>query len=70
MYRIVPTKHFERSLAKLRRSGYFKRSLEKKLEDTIDLLAEGTPLPVSYQDHQLTGDQQAYREKEHGSYVL
>jgi len=62
MYGVVRTRQFERAVRKLRKSGALKPALEKKLDETIVLLAGRKPLPPSYRDHQLTGDVRRYRE--------
>jgi len=62
MYGVVRTRRFERSFRKLKKSGLLKSELRKEIDTLIVDLSEGKVLPVSYQDHQLTGDQQAYRE--------
>ena len=58
MYRIFPTKDFGRSLHRLRRSGRFNESL---LEDALELLSMGVPMPAKYKDHALDGDLQNLR---------
>ncbi len=62
MYQIVRTKHFERALRKLRRSGKFKATAEASLDEAVELLAAGKTLPASYFDHQLQGVASNYRE--------
>ena len=59
MYKIIRTKKFEKALKQAERSGKFYR---KKLEDTIDLLARGTILPMHLRDHALHGDYEGSRE--------
>ena len=53
MYTIVPSKDFQKSLRKLRRSGLFKEVL---LEKALLSLASGKPLPRHYEDHALKGN--------------
>lgn len=62
MYRIVPTKQFERSYKKLRRSGQFNTSAKQTLEEAITCLAGDEKLPSSFRDHQLNGELKPYRE--------
>lgn len=62
MYRIVPTKQFEHSYKKLRRSGQFSASAKQTLEEAITCLANDEKLPPSFRDHQLTGELKPYRE--------
>jgi mRNA interferase YafQ len=62
MHRIVPSKKFQKSLRKIKRSGKFKPSVEASFNEAVNSLAEGTPLPTSYSDHQLTGEWSGYRE--------
>jgi len=51
-------KSFRRSVRAIAKRGY---NLTK-LENTIDLLATGKPMPVNYQDHALKGNFKGYRE--------
>lgn len=59
MYKIVPSKVFERSLKKYKRSGIFD---EQKLEHVIEILAAGKKLPTCYKDHKLVGKLKDIRE--------
>lgn len=61
MYQIVYAKKFEKSLAKLIKGG-LKKSVQKDIVETIDLIASGAKLPSSYRDHQLHGEYREYRE--------
>ncbi len=62
MYQVVRTRQFEKSFRKLKKSGLFKAAIKQNLEEAIVLLAEGKSLPISYADHQLSGELQRYRE--------
>ena len=57
-YHVVYTASFKRSYKRARKRG---QDLSK-LELTIDLLASGNKLPVSYNDHALTGNWAGHRE--------
>ena len=59
MYTVVPSKDFQKSLGKLRRSGRFNESL---LEKTLLFLAGGDSLPMHYEDHILKGDMSHFRQ--------
>ncbi len=61
MYQIVYAKKFEKSLAKLIKGG-LKKSVQKEIVETIDLIAFGAKLPPPYRDHQLHGEYKEYRE--------
>ena len=61
MYTIRRSKDFETSAQRLKNSG-IKSSLKKKIEQTIDILANGQKLPLSYKDHNLNGEFSEYRE--------
>lgn len=61
MYTIRRSKDFEISIQRLKHSG-IKISIKKKIEQTIDLLASGQKLPLSYKDHGLNGELSKYRE--------
>ncbi len=61
MYQIVYAKRFEKSLARLIKGG-LKKSVQKEIIETIDLIASGSPLPSTYRDHQLHGVYAEYRE--------
>jgi mRNA interferase YafQ len=62
MYGVVKTIRFEKSFRKLLASGNFKTAARKDFQDAVIFLAGGIALPVSYADHQLHGEHQAYRE--------
>jgi len=51
MKKVSQTKQFSRDIKRLRKRG---NDLQK-LKEVVNLLAEGTPLPVSHRDHQLIG---------------
>ncbi len=59
MYHLFRTKEFEKSLLALLRSGKFQR---QEIEEVLDILSSGTPLPPSYRDHALKGDMSNLRE--------
>ena len=61
MYHIVYAKKFEKSLARLTKGG-LKKSVQKEIIKTIDLIASGAKLSPSYRDHQLHGEYAKYRE--------
>lgn len=61
MYTIRRSKDFEISAQRLKHSG-IKPSVKKKIEQTIDALAKGEKLPLSYKDHCLNGELSKYRE--------
>jgi mRNA interferase YafQ len=61
MYTIRRLKDFEISVQRLKHSG-IKFSVKKRIEQTIDILAEGQKLPLSYKDHSLKGELSKYRE--------
>lgn len=58
MYKIVYTNRMNRDAKIMKKRG----KDMGKLVNTLSLLAQGTPLPVSYKDHQLTGNLQDFRE--------
>mgnify|MGYP001582747650 CR=1 FL=1 len=62
MYFIIRTQDFEKSYKKIKHSGQLKTQTKIKLEEVINLLASGKKLPISFQDHQLIGELQNYRE--------
>ncbi len=49
---------FKKDFKRIVRRGYDIRLLEK----TIEILANGDPLPQKYKDHPLTGDYAGFRE--------
>ena len=59
VYRVVRVKNFEKSLQRLERSGKVDRDA---IEDAIDLLATGNPLPPHLKDHALRGEYAGCRE--------
>ncbi len=61
MYQIVYARKFEKSLTRLVKGG-LKKSTQKKIIETIDLIASGSKLPPAYRDHQLHGSFAEYRE--------
>jgi len=61
MYTQVRSKTFEKSYRTLKKGGIAPKKLEV-IEQTIDLLASGQPLPAKYRDHQLKGGLSAFRE--------
>lgn len=61
MYQIVYAKKFEKSLTRLIKGG-LKKSVQREIIETIDLIASGAKLPSSYRDHKLHGDSAMYRE--------
>ncbi len=58
MYRVAPTKRFNRDVKRLIKQGV---DITPMLA-LIDLLRTGEALPQKYQDHQLKGDQKEFRE--------
>ena len=54
-----PTKQYEKSFRKLKRSGKFN---EKELNKVIDVLCSRKKLDAIYQDHGLHGEYDGYRE--------
>jgi mRNA interferase YafQ len=61
MYRIRHAKEFDKSLRKIRHSGFTKKD-EELLAAVIDILASGGSLDKRYKDHQLKGEFKDYRE--------
>lgn len=61
MYSVRRTKNFEVSIERLKHGG-ISISLKNKIERTIDLLASGSKLPTSFQDHKLNGEFKNFRE--------
>lgn len=59
MYRVFPTKLYQKSFKKLKHSGKFD---ETELNKIIDILCTGKRLASSYQDHDLHGEYNGYRE--------
>jgi len=58
MYFIEASAKFKRDKKRLVRRGYDMALLQ----ETIDLLAAGEPMPESYSDHALKGSMKEYRE--------
>jgi mRNA interferase YafQ len=54
-----PTKQYEKSFKKLKHSGKFN---ETELNKVIDMLCTGSRLDPIYQDHDLHGEYDGYRE--------
>ena len=68
MYTPYPTKKYEKSFLKLKRSGKFD---ELELNKAINILASGGRLDSTYQDHSLQGEYEGYRECHiHGDVLL
>lgn len=61
MYQIIYVKKFEKSLKRLVKGG-LKKSVQKEIIKTIDVIASGEKLPPAYRDHQLHGEFALYRE--------
>ena len=59
MYRIVFASGARKSLRKLQKSGSFP---EEKFLVALELLQNGSDLPVGYSDHALQGRLEAFRE--------
>ena len=58
MKKVSQTKQFSRDVHRMRKRG---KDLEK-LQETVKLLAEGTPLPANHRDHPLIGPWQSSRD--------
>ena len=58
MYRVRPTTRFRRDLKRLKKRGYDLNLLD----EVIQMLAEGKPLPARMRDHPLVGDYDGCRE--------
>ena len=58
MYSVRPTTRFRRDLKRLQKRGY---NLDL-LDEVIQMLAEGKPLPARMRDHPLVGNYAGYRE--------
>lgn len=58
LYKIEITSQFKKGLKRIKKQGKDLR----KLERVIDLLASGTALPFTLQDHELTGNWAHHRE--------
>ncbi|OGI76015.1 hypothetical protein A3C67_01445 [Candidatus Nomurabacteria bacterium RIFCSPHIGHO2_02_FULL_42_19] len=68
MYTPFPTRQYEKSFKKLKRSGKFK---EAELNKAIDILCREEKLDPTYQDHDLHGEYEGYRECHiHGDILL
>ncbi len=59
MYRIRSTKAYRKAFKRISRHKDFN---ENVLKEIIRVLASGTRLDAKYQDHQLSGELQEYRE--------
>ena len=59
MYKIFPTKSFNKSYKKLRKSGLVRR---EDVETVVKKLSEGEKLSEKYRDHILSGIFLGYRE--------
>jgi mRNA interferase YafQ len=59
MYELFPDKKFTKSLDRLRAGKSWN---EEKIRGALELLATGAPLPAVFNDHQLKGDMNIYRE--------
>ncbi len=59
MYQKYYTKNFQKSIKKIIRSGFIKRS---EIESVIDIIADGDKLPERCKDHDLNGIYLGYRE--------
>lgn len=62
MHGVVRTRQFERAFRKLKKSGILTLQLREEIDEVIYILASRKSLATHYRDHQLTGDQSAYRE--------
>lgn len=58
MYKIVYTNRMKKDVKLMKKQG---KDLAK-LTNVLSLLAKGSPLPVRYRDHQLTGNLRDFRE--------
>ena len=58
MYSVRPTTRFRRDLKRLKKRGYDLNLLD----EVIQMLAEGKPLPARMRDHPLVGDYDGCRE--------
>ncbi len=58
MFQLRYTNHFKRNLKLLKKQG---KDLSK-LNEVLDLLTKGEPLPIKYKDHSLTGNYSGCRE--------
>ena len=59
MYDISSSKKYRRDFKRLAKSGKYNMSL---LDEVIDLLAAGNPLPDKYKDHALKGKWRGFRD--------
>lgn len=57
-YKIIVTSMFRKNVKKIKKRGY-KLSL---LDEVVEILASGNPLPEKYKDHNLIGDFVGFRE--------
>lgn len=58
MYKIIYTSRMKKDTRLMKKQG---RDLNKLIH-VLSLLASGSPLPVQYRDHQLTGSLHDFRE--------
>jgi mRNA interferase YafQ len=59
MYRVILSRRYTTALKRFSRHANFN---QKVLEEIVQTLARGEKLEPRYQDHQLTGEFQEYRE--------
>ncbi len=59
MYDVVLSRKYKSSLKRVCRHKDFDQS---RLEQVVDLLSKGQPLPPQFRDHQLIGSMKNYRE--------
>jgi mRNA interferase YafQ len=57
--RVIQSKQYKKSLKKILRGGKIKIT---EIDEVVDLLCEDRILQVKYQDHQLRGQFEGYRE--------
>lgn len=62
MYKLVESRHFTKSLRKLKRSGFLSDAVNDDIAYVFDSLKKGQPLPASFADHRLKGEYATYRE--------
>ena len=59
MYQLFSTKQYEKSLSRLRQGKSWNEAAVRRL---LGFLRSDIALPSAYQDHQLKGDMETYRE--------
>jgi mRNA interferase YafQ len=59
MYQIFFAKEFIKAARRLERGGKFQK---KEVDEVLELLVSGNPLPATYRDHSLKGDLLGRRE--------